>query len=173
MIRAPSLKGRNPRLVTANSHDSSNISSTNHVTQNSVISSTLLNKSDRQSKAKADAQTRISDAKIKANKAKQKWQTTKSLNVVPNPARKIIPNNGNPANSQGKDVYTKHPGSQERVFTVTTLEDHDDGICDNDCSLREAIYAANNLPGADVIIFAVNGTIYLKLRFLILLIRLD
>ena len=44
------------------------------------------------------------------------------------------------------------------VFTVTKLIDTADGTCDDDCSLREAIIAANNNPGADVISLTVAGT---------------
>ena len=47
------------------------------------------------------------------------------------------------------------------TFIVSTLADTDDGTCDNDCSLREAIYAANELPGADSIEFNISGTIFL------------
>ena len=35
------------------------------------------------------------------------------------------------------------------TFPVTKTEDTDDGVCDPDCSLREAIDAANTNPGAD------------------------
>ena len=38
------------------------------------------------------------------------------------------------------------------TFTVTKTADTNDGICDGDCSLREAIIAANANPGADTII---------------------
>jgi CSLREA domain-containing protein len=38
------------------------------------------------------------------------------------------------------------------VFEVTKLGDTADGACDRDCSLREAITAANNLDGPDVIL---------------------
>jgi CSLREA domain-containing protein len=37
------------------------------------------------------------------------------------------------------------------VFTVTKTADTADGACDSDCSLREAVIAANSLPGADEI----------------------
>jgi CSLREA domain-containing protein len=36
-------------------------------------------------------------------------------------------------------------------FTVTTMADTADGVCDADCSLREAVIAANALPGSDTI----------------------
>ncbi|MCJ7738099.1 MAG: CSLREA domain-containing protein, partial [Anaerolineae bacterium] len=36
-------------------------------------------------------------------------------------------------------------------FIVTKTEDTDDGACDADCSLREAVIAANSTPGDDVI----------------------
>jgi len=43
-----------------------------------------------------------------------------------------------------------------QVFTVNTAADHDDGTCDlNDCTLREAIKAANGLPGTDTIAFGI------------------
>jgi len=35
------------------------------------------------------------------------------------------------------------------TFPVTKTEDTNDGTCDPDCSLREAIDAANTNPGAD------------------------
>src|ERR1700752_5052481 len=37
------------------------------------------------------------------------------------------------------------------AFTVTKTTDTNDGVCDADCSLREAIIAANATPGADSI----------------------
>ncbi len=37
------------------------------------------------------------------------------------------------------------------AYTVTKLADTNDGICDSDCSLREAIIAANATPDADLI----------------------
>src|SRR5947208_2859360 len=37
------------------------------------------------------------------------------------------------------------------TFTVTKTADTNDGACNNDCSLREAIIAANAAAGADVI----------------------
>src|SRR5439155_2998816 len=38
------------------------------------------------------------------------------------------------------------------TFTVTKTADTNDGNCDTDCSLREAIIAANASPGMDTII---------------------
>ena len=37
------------------------------------------------------------------------------------------------------------------TFTVTKTADTNDGICDTDCSLREAIVAANAAPGAGTV----------------------
>ena len=37
------------------------------------------------------------------------------------------------------------------TFTVTKATDTNDGVCDADCSLREAIGVANALPGADIV----------------------
>src|SRR5689334_17218580 len=48
------------------------------------------------------------------------------------------------------------------LFFVTTLDDHDDGACNADCTLREAIKAANANPGDDDgIEFSVTGTVNL------------
>lgn len=47
-------------------------------------------------------------------------------------------------------------------FLVTKTADTNDGTCDADCSLREAITATNaNAPTADLILFNVSGTITL------------
>lgn len=46
------------------------------------------------------------------------------------------------------------------TFTVTTAEDSDDGICSSlldDCTLREAIRAANANAGKDTIAFNIPG----------------
>ena len=49
------------------------------------------------------------------------------------------------------------------TFTVNSLDDTDDGNCDSalDCTLREAIHAANRDRGADTINIIVTGTINL------------
>ena len=47
------------------------------------------------------------------------------------------------------------------AFLVTTTDDHDDGFCDSDCTLREAINASNAHHGSDGIRFGVTGTINL------------
>jgi len=41
--------------------------------------------------------------------------------------------------------------ARANTFAVTKTEDTADGACDADCSLREAIIAANDSPGADII----------------------
>ena len=43
------------------------------------------------------------------------------------------------------------------TFTVTTTADTDDGTCDADCSLREAVNAANANADADTIVFAMSS----------------
>src|SRR5947207_2650268 len=43
--------------------------------------------------------------------------------------------------------------SPVNTLVVTKTDDTDDGICDADCSLREAVFAANNSTGDDVITF--------------------
>jgi CSLREA domain-containing protein len=40
-------------------------------------------------------------------------------------------------------------------YTVTKVADTNDGVCDADCSLREAVTAANATPANDVIFFAL------------------
>lgn len=47
-------------------------------------------------------------------------------------------------------------------FVVTKNEDTNDGTCDGDCSLREAIIAANTAPGADAIVLS-TGTYHLSI----------
>ena len=59
---------------------------------------------------------------------------------------------------------TASPSQQdpEFVFVVTTTEDHNDGFCDADCSLREAIIAANETELHDTILLP-SGTYTLTL----------
>ena len=45
-----------------------------------------------------------------------------------------------------------HP-AHAATFTVTKTEDTADGVCDGDCSLREAIIAANASAGPDNVVF--------------------
>ena len=45
---------------------------------------------------------------------------------------------------------------------MTTLEDKDEGYCGANCSLREAIYAANDAVGPATIKFSISGTIMLN-----------
>ena len=48
-------------------------------------------------------------------------------------------------------------------FTVTKIADTNDGVCNTDCSLREAIVAANAAAGADTIILGSGLTYTLSL----------
>lgn len=41
--------------------------------------------------------------------------------------------------------------AQAAVFNVTTTEYKYDGVCDDDCSLLDAVYTANGLPGAHTV----------------------
>ena len=47
--------------------------------------------------------------------------------------------------------------AQATTFTVTKTADTNDNVCDADCSLREAIVAANNNPGQDTIAFSIGS----------------
>ncbi|MEP6900146.1 MAG: carboxypeptidase regulatory-like domain-containing protein [Actinomycetota bacterium] len=46
----------------------------------------------------------------------------------------------------------------EATFTVSKLTDTNDGACNGDCSLREAVVAANAAAGTDMITFTPSGT---------------
>ncbi|MDQ6760390.1 MAG: CSLREA domain-containing protein [Acidobacteriota bacterium] len=68
--------------------------------------------------------------------------------------------NGSPQ----QDVFFHKVDLPNPPLIVTTTDDHDDGTCNAaDCTLREAINAANSRVGDDVIAFApgVTGTIQL------------
>ena len=49
------------------------------------------------------------------------------------------------------------------TFVVTKTADTNDGVCNADCSLREAVVAANGAAGADMITFGLNGTFQLTI----------
>ena len=50
------------------------------------------------------------------------------------------------------------PTAHAATFTVNTADDHDDGVCNAaDCTLREAINAANANAGADTITFNIGS----------------
>ena len=49
-------------------------------------------------------------------------------------------------------------GAAADTFVVTNSSDPSDGSCDSDCTLREAIMAANANPGPDIIEFNILGT---------------
>ena len=48
-------------------------------------------------------------------------------------------------------LFVFAPSAFATTFTVTKTTDTNDGVCNSDCSLREAISAANANPGADTI----------------------
>ena len=51
------------------------------------------------------------------------------------------------------------PTAHAATFTVNTADDHDDGVCSAaDCTLREAINAANNSGGIRFIGFNISGS---------------
>ncbi len=49
------------------------------------------------------------------------------------------------------------------TFNVTRTDDANDGTCDADCSLREAIIAANALGGTNIIVLQSGATYTLSL----------
>ncbi|MDQ6905658.1 MAG: CSLREA domain-containing protein [Chloroflexota bacterium] len=68
------------------------------------------------------------------------------------------------AGAPQQDVFFHKVSLAPVILTVTTTADHDDGTCNAaDCTLREAINAANSATGGGVINFAtgVTGTIQL------------
>jgi CSLREA domain-containing protein len=76
-----------------------------------------------------------------------------------------IPGLANAAGGDGSDIGAVEM-AQLPPFIVTTTADHDDGSCTaNDCTLREAIKAANASGGTDTIFFGsgVTGVITLQL----------
>jgi len=110
-------------------------------------------------------------------------QKMNSFKPVSNPVRKITPNShqGTGTDTNVAPIYhsTFFPvvqmasalsiltsffdnPSASNTFTVTTLSDTDDGACDSECSLREAIYAANDFAGPANIVFNVSGTLQLN-----------
>lgn len=48
-------------------------------------------------------------------------------------------------------LYLGSPAINAAVFTVTKTSDSLDGVCGDDCSLREAVAAANATPGKHII----------------------
>ncbi len=74
---------------------------------------------------------------------------------------------GNPrnANNEGYDIGAIEAQSQSTTFVVTKVEDTNDGVCDADCSLREAIAQSNTDTDLNTIefssLFDTNQTIFL------------
>jgi CSLREA domain-containing protein len=56
-------------------------------------------------------------------------------------------------------AFERQPSDIDPTLIVTKTADTNDGMCDGDCSLREAITAANASAPDDAIYFAVTGTI--------------
>jgi len=50
------------------------------------------------------------------------------------------------------------PAGAAQTYTVTQLTDDGDGVCDDTCSLRDALDTANSSPGADTIVLPA-GTV--------------
>jgi CSLREA domain-containing protein len=74
---------------------------------------------------------------------------------------------GSIANASGGDgtdigAFERQPSDIDPTLIVTKTADTNDGTCDADCSLREAITAANASAPDDAIYFAVTGTITLN-----------
>jgi CSLREA domain-containing protein len=59
-------------------------------------------------------------------------------------------------------AFERQASDIDPTLVVTKTADTNDGTCDSDCSLREAITAANTSAPDDVIYFAVTGTITLN-----------
>lgn len=55
-------------------------------------------------------------------------------------------------------IFVLVANSAANIFTVNKATDPGDGVCDTtDCTLREAMNAANAHPGADTIVFDISG----------------
>ena len=59
--------------------------------------------------------------------------------------------------AQTAALVTLPAASAATTFTVTSAADTTDGVCDADCTLREAITAANGAAGTDTIAFSIPG----------------
>jgi CSLREA domain-containing protein len=77
------------------------------------------------------------------------------------------PADGNKDGKARNDIgaFERQPSDPEPSLVVTTVADHDDGACDaSDCTLREAINAANAAAGDDFITFTPNVTGNISVR---------
>ena len=86
------------------------------------------------------------------------------VNFAASPAA-VLPMRLNVMGQQGFVLFSKSSlepitvtAAPSATFTVTKTADTNDGACNADCSLREAVVAANGAAGADMITFAPNGT---------------
>ena len=69
----------------------------------------------------------------------------------------VRPLSATSVDDSGQAVETAQgPAAVLGTLIVTTSADRDDGVCDGNCSLREAIVAANNDAGADSISFNLS-----------------
>ena len=71
---------------------------------------------------------------------------------------------GSIANASGGDgtdigAFERSPNDIDPTLIVTKTADTNDGVCNSDCSLREAITAANASATEAVIYFAVTGAV--------------
>jgi len=97
------------------------------------------------------------------NAIKTRVELEESITPLPNPTR-TIDQKPQAYLFSGKNAMITMANRRsllDGVITVTTLADTDDGICDADCSLREAIYLANEYTEPVTIVFDVSGTIFL------------
>ena len=75
---------------------------------------------------------------------------------IPAGAAVDVADNPNQASTTTDDEVT-YTGISHNSFVVTKTADTNDGLCDADCSLREAILATNNTPGKGTITFDLPG----------------
>ena len=83
------------------------------------------------------------------------------LRATTSAARRSASNATAPTGNHSEAGRLRSAGIVPTTYTVDSTEDTNDGVCDavaEDCTLREAILAANANPGADIIAFDIAGT---------------